>query len=134
MKEAGTGSAYEELLYLPHHVSDVHPRMAMIDRAAQFAPFAALTGLDDAIDETCRYTEVKKEINEELQEILNTKLQEIIKNKSVAKFTYFIPDKTKKGGKYITVTGSIKKINEYRNIIVLDNNTIINISDIIKID
>ena len=47
MKEAGTGSAYEELLYLPHHVSDVHPRMAMIDRAAQFAPFAALTGYVD---------------------------------------------------------------------------------------
>ena len=49
MKEAGTGSAYEELLYLPHHVSDVHPRMAMIDRAAQFAPFAALTGYEEAV-------------------------------------------------------------------------------------
>ena len=50
MKEAGTGSAYEELLYLPHHVSDVHPRMAMIDRAAQFAPFAALTGYEEAVE------------------------------------------------------------------------------------
>ena len=51
MKEAGTGSDYEELLYLPHHVSDVHPRMATIDRAAQFAPFAALTGYEEAVDE-----------------------------------------------------------------------------------
>ena len=61
MKEAGTGSAYEELLYLPHHVSDVHPRMAMIDRAAQFAPFAALTGYEEAVDEC------KKRMEEEVE-------------------------------------------------------------------
>ena len=61
MKEAGTGSDYEELLYLPHHVSDVHPRMATIDRAAQFAPFAALTGYKEAIEETERLAEKKIE-------------------------------------------------------------------------
>ena len=125
---------YADIINMPHHVSKKHPQMSLEARSAQFAPFVALTGLDDAIDETCRYTEVKKEINEELQEILNMKLQEIIKNKSVAKFTYFVPDKTKQGGRYVTVNGCIKKINEYKNIIVLNNDTIINISDIIKID
>ena len=61
MKEARTGSAYEELLYLPHHVSDVHPRMAMIDRAAQFAPFAALTGYEEAVDESIKRMEEEVE-------------------------------------------------------------------------
>ena len=65
MKEAGTGSAYEELLYLPHHVSDVHPRMAMIDRAAQFAPFAALTGYEEA--DIREYLECIKRMEEEVE-------------------------------------------------------------------
>ena len=110
--------------------------MSLYARSAQFAPFAALTGYEDAIKETSRETSEKIDIDDELKSILDSKLQiimEQIKNKPEISFTYFIPDSKKDGGSYITVIGIVRKIDLYNQIIYLANNTEIPINDIINI-
>ncbi len=127
---------YDDIINLPHHVSKRHPQMSLYARSAQFAPFAALTGYDDAIKETSRETSEKIDIDDELKSILDSKLQiimEHIKNKPEISFTYFIPDSKKDGGSYITVIGIVRKIDLYNQIIYLANNTEIPINDIINI-
>ena len=127
---------YDDIINLPHHVSKRHPQMSLYARSAQFAPFAALTGYDDAIKETSRETSEKIDIDDELKSILDSKLQiimEHIKNKPEISFTYFIPDSKKDGGSYITVIGIVRKIDLYNQIIYLANNTEIPIKDIINI-
>ena len=127
---------YEDIINLPRHVSTKHPQMSLYERSAQFAPYAALTGHGDAIKETGRLTTERIELDEEEKEILDRKLQ-IIYNKfnSIADvtFTYFIPDMKKEGGKYVDVTGKIKKIDMYKKMIILEDNTEIPINDIINI-
>lgn len=96
--------------------------MPLIDRAAQFSPFAALTGYDDAVKETARQTERKAELSEEMQACLQEKLQILqaqIPTKPEAILTYFEADEKKAGGTYRTVRGEIKRIDEYRRVIVL---------------
>lgn len=86
---------YEDIIHLPHHVSERHPRMSMMDRAAQFSPFAALTGYDAAIKETARLTDRKIELTEEMQARLNdriNRLLEELQNYPPVEITYFIPD------------------------------------------
>ena len=93
---------YEDIINLPHHTSTKHPRMTKSARAAQFSPFAALTGYDDAIKETGRLTDKKIELTEEEKLILNDKLLTInnnLKNNPKVIITYFEHDKTKEGGK-----------------------------------
>ena len=127
---------YDDIINLPHHVSKKHPQMSLYARSAQFAPFAALTGYEDAIKETSRETSEKIDIDDELKSILDSKLQiimEHIKNKPEISFTYFIPDSKKDGGSYITVIGIVRKIDLYNQIIYLANNTEIPIKDIINI-
>ena len=127
---------YDDIINLPHHISKKHPPMTLEARAAQFAPFAALTGYEDAIKETSRETSEKIDIDDELKSILDSKLQiimEQIKNKPEISITYFIPDLKKDGGSYITVTGIVKKIDLYNQHIYLANNTEIPIKDIINI-
>ena len=127
---------YDDIINLPHHVSKRHPQMSLYARSAQFAPFAALTGYDDAIKETSRETSEKIDIDDGLKSILDSKLQiimEQIKNKPEISFTYFIPDSKKDGGSYITVIGIVRKIDLYNQIIYLANNTEIPINDIINI-
>lgn len=127
---------YDDIINLPHHVSKKHPQMSLYARSAQFAPFAALTGYDDAIKETSRETSEKIDIDDELKSILDSKLQiiiEHIKNKPEISFTYFIHDSKKDGGSYITVIGIVRKIDLYNQIIYLANNTEIPINDIINI-
>lgn len=127
---------YDDIINLPHHVSKKHPQMSLYARSAQFAPFAALTGYEDAIKETSRETSEKIDIDDELKSILDSKLQivmEHIKNKPEISFTYFIPDSKKDGGSYITVIGIVRKIDLYNQIIYLANNTEIPINDIINI-
>ena len=127
---------YDDIINLPHHVSKRHPQMSLYARSAQFAPFAALTGYEDAIKETSRETSEKIDIDDELKSILDSKLQiimEHIKNKPEISFTYFIPDSKKDGGSYITVIGIVRKIDLYNQIIYLANNTEIPINDIINI-
>ena len=127
---------YEDIIRLPHHVSKKHPRLSMEQRAAQFAPFAALTGYEDAVRETARITEDRIELDEEEKIKLNSKLQELEKNieiKPNATITYFVPDIKKSGGEYITVSGKLKRIDEYRKLIILENRTQIPINEIIEI-
>lgn len=127
---------YDDIINLPHHVSKRHPQMSLYARSAQFAPFAALTGYEDAIKETSRETSEKIDIDDELKSILDSKLQIIMeqkKNKPEISITYFISDLKKDGGSYITVTGIIKKIDLYNQHICLANNTEIPINDIINI-
>lgn len=127
---------YEKNLNLPHHVSKRHPQMSLYARSAQFAPFAALTGYDEAVGETARITTDKKEIDEEIKKELDRKLQiireHILENIKIT-FTYFIPDLKKDGGSYETTTGIVKKIDEYNQRIVLEDEFVIKLPEIIDI-
>lgn len=128
---------YDDIIKLPHHVSKKHPQMSLEARSAQFAPFSPLTGYEDAVHEMARLTSDRIEIEEDVKLILNNKLkklQEQINNKPTVTFTYFIPDVKKDGGKYITVTGNVEKIDKYRKLIILENKTAIPISEIIEIE
>ena len=112
---------YSDIINLSRPVSK-RPRMSLEQRSAQFAPFAALTGYEGQVKETARLTNKKIEINEELKEILDLKIQliqEKIKEQPDVTITYFIPDDKKQGGKYKTVTNSVKKIDTYKNEIIL---------------
>ena len=127
---------YEDIINLPHHTSTKHPRMTKSARAAQFSPFAALTGYDDAIKETGRLTDKKIELTEEEKLILNDKLLTInnnLKNNPKVIITYFEHDKTKEGGQYLSYTGHIKKIDMIKLNITLIDKTKININEIIDI-
>ena len=127
---------YDDIINLPRHVSKKHPAMSLYARSCQFAPFAALTGYEDAIKETARETNERIEIDDELRNILDTKLQIITENLNKnleITFTYFIQDEKKTGGEYITITGIVKKINNYNGCIYLIDNTEIQINDIIEI-
>ena len=129
-------SKYDDIINLPHHTSNKHPQMTLEARAAQFAPFAALTGYDDAVNESARLTKERIELDDEANSILNNKIQMIkeqIKTRPTIVFTYFIPDLKKDGGKYVTVTGIVRKIDEYRQIIILEDKTEMPINEIISI-
>ena len=128
---------YEDIINLPHHVSSTRPQMSMLERAAQFSPFAALTGYDTAIKETGRLTDEKIEIGEEALTFLNMKLQLLVDNlddKPEVTFTYFKPDERKSGGAYVDVTGTVKKVDDYERQIVMHNGTKIPLDDILNIE
>ena len=128
---------YDDIINLPHHVSKKHPQMSLEARSAQFAPFAALTGYDDMIDETARLTNARKELNEEQKAILDRKLREIqekIETKLEVTITYFVPDLLKDGGKYVSITGKVRKVDRYKNVIVLEGKREIPITEITKIE
>lgn len=127
---------YDDIINLPHHVSKKHPQMSLYMRSAQFAPFAALTGYEDAIKETAREVQERIEIDEELRSILDSKLQIIIENLKFnpeISITYFVPDLKKDGGEYVTVSGIVKKIDMYNQLIYLVNNIQIPTNEIIDI-
>lgn len=124
---------YDDIINMPRHISSKHPQMKIIDRAAQFAPFAALTGHKESIDEASRITDSKKELDENQKEILNNKLNYILLNLDKLfeiKITYFQADLKKSGGKYITILANIKKIDEYNKVLVLNNGMKINLDDL----
>ena len=128
---------YEDIINLPHHISKKYPRMSLEARSAQFAPYAALTGYDEVLAETARITNARIEIDENLKTIIDSKLQiirENIKNKPLISVVYFVPDLKKNGGKYVTVNGNVKKIDEYRNVLVLDDSMEIEVKEIIQLE
>ena len=130
-------SEYDDIIHLPHHVSKTHPQMSMEDRAAQFSPFAALTGYDAAIAETARLTDQRVELDEYERQALNEKLQfisEHLKDHPKVSITYFLPDAWKDGGEYVTATGKVKKIDDYEQKIVLMDGTRILMEDMIGIE
>lgn len=127
---------YDDIINLAHHVSNKHPRMSLEARSAQFAPFAALTGYDDQVRETARLTNERKELADGLKMILNDKIlriQDKIDTMPEVTITYFVPDLRKSGGKYVTVAGKVKKIDEFKHLIVFDNKKEIPIQEIIDI-
>ena len=128
---------YDDIIDLPHHISATRPRMSMIDRAAQFSPFAALTGYDAAIRETGRLTDARIELSDDKKVILDGKLQillEQLAQRPEVTITYFEPDHKKAGGAYVSVTGVVKKIDEFQRSIVLEEGTGIAIEQVYEIE
>ena len=125
--------AYDDIINLPHPTSAKHPRMSMADRAAQFSPFAALVGHGSAIRETARLTNRKIELTEDEKAILDEKLYLLLDTGEEAVFTYFLPDEKKDGGSYVTVAGSIKKLDLRSRRVVLTGGAIIPVEDILQI-
>lgn len=117
---------YDEIMGLPHHVSKTRPQMPMSDRAAQFAPFAALTGYDSAIKETGRLTNERIELDEEALTALNRKYQlliEALDDAPEVTIIYFQPDERKAGGQYVSATGTVKKVDTFGRRILLQDGT-----------
>lgn len=127
---------YDDIIDQPHHVSNRHPHMPAHDRAAQFAPFAALTGHGAAIAETARLTEEKLELDESQKAVLDQKLVNIMHNagEMTVNVEFFVRDTRKSGGRYESMEGKIKRIDMYRQKMVMDNGMEIPVDDIYDIN
>lgn len=124
---------YEDIIDLPHHVSSTRPHMAIADRAAQFAPFAALTGYGDAVNETARLTDERAVLDEDRKIEIDAALRAVKKNigeHPELSVTYFKPDDRKTGGSYITVRGAVKKADTDRRALVFEDGTEVPFDDI----
>ena len=127
---------YDDIINLPHHVSKSHPPMEIMDRAAQFSPFSALTGYEAAAKETQRLTQPRIELDESEKLLLDKKFHQLEAELSlnpVISVTYFVPDKRKEGGAYITVSGKVSKIDYYKKNIQMESGEILPLDDIIDI-
>ena len=127
---------YDDIINLPHHVSERHPQMSMMNRASQFAPFAALTGHAAAIEETARLTDEQHELADEDSEALNQTLaylRETINEHPTITITYFEPDKKKAGGAYKTIEGQLQNIDDYNQSIVLKSGEAITLKSVLDI-
>ena len=125
---------YDDILYLPHPVSRRRGRMSNYVRAAQFSPFAALTGFDATIEEAGRLTDRRIELDEAEKELLNEKLQEILEHidaQPQVTITHFVYDQRKAGGAYISTTGRVKKIDTYSRAILFTDGTAIPVSEFV---
>lgn len=124
---------YDDIINLPHPVSRDHPQMSMADRAAQFSPFAALTGYDDIIRESARWTDSARELDESQKVILNGRLQTILSHPEpdyVVTIRWFKPDARKVGGSFLTTAGHIRTIDPNLRVVIFDNGFAIPIRDI----
>ena len=124
---------YEDIINLPPHSSKKHPQPTMMDRAARFAPFAAITGYEEMVLEEARVTEERVDLDEGALSLLNEKLnmiQEFIDEEPEIKITYFEPDKKKSGGAYVSVTGIVKRIDEYEHFVIMMDGKKISIEEI----
>lgn len=128
---------YHDIIHLPHPTSSRHPRMPLIDRAAQFSPFAALSGHDDAILETARLTDGKIEPSEDQQLELDRKMQALIpllpQHPEIV-ITYYVPDSVKEGGAYVTFAGNLKKIDSIDHTLYFTDGTTISPEDVLSLD
>ena len=127
---------YDDILHLPHPTSKRHPRMPIADRAAQFSPFAALTGHGAAIEETARVTDRRIELDEDAKEQLDQTLQlllERIDEQPEITVTWFSPDKKKAGGQYHTATGKLKRIDTQESRLILTDGAQIPLEDLLEI-
>lgn len=128
---------YDDIINLPHHVSETHPQMPLRDRAAQFAPFQALTGYGDAVDETARVTDERDERGEEASALLDRKLSVLNENLASGpevSVLYFVPDEKKAGGKYETYSGKLRTIDTYSGLLVFTDGIRLNIADVYGIE
>ena len=129
--------SYDDIIHLPHHVSATRPHMPITDRAAQFSPFAALTKHGDAIVETARLTQERKELTEDAKTKIEMRLNLLAKqiaSQPQVSITYFQPDEMKDGGSYITVAGIVIKIDVYDHIVVMQDKIKIPIENIFEIN
>ncbi len=127
---------YDDIINLPHHVSKSHPPMEIMDRAAQFSPFSALTGYEAAAKETQRLTQPRIELDESEKLLLDKKFHQLEAELSVnpiISVTCFVPDKRKEGGAYLTVSGKVSKIDYYKKSIQMESGEILPLDDIIDI-
>lgn len=132
-----TSGKYDDIIHLPHPVSRKHPQMPVADRAAQFSPFAALTGHGEAIKETERLTQQRIELDENDKIRINEKLQMLqgkIQQHPEIQVTYFQPDLRKEGGSYVEESGFVKKIDSYNGKLILQNGSVIPIKEIYEIE
>ena len=128
---------YEDIVNLPPHISKKHPQPSMMDRAARFAPFAAITGYEEMVLEEARITEERVDLDEGALSLLNEKLnmiQEFLDEEPEVTITYFEPDKKKDGGAYISITGTVKRIDEYERIVLMSDDKKIKIDEIYAIE
>ncbi len=128
---------YDDIIHMERPISRHHIPMPLENRAAQFAPFAALTGYDDAVDEAARITGKRIELSEEMKSELDMKLSEIacsLEDRPEIAVTYFVPDLLKDGGSYETITGAVRKINMAEREIVLENTGAISIDDVVGLE
>lgn len=138
-KAAGGGDyhRYDDIIGFPHPISVNHPQMSRAGRAAQFSPFAALTGYEDAIAETGRLTDARMELLEDARSLLDEKLwliKEQIADLPEVSVTYFLPDKRKAGGSYVTVKNRVKKIDSYERVLIMQDGVRIPLKDIVEIE
>ena len=129
--------SYDDIINLPHHVSKKRTPMSMADRAAQFSPFAALTGHDEAIRETARLTDDRIDLDEGELEILNMRFQLLFDNLDSSPevtFTWFKPDARKAGGSYETTHGTVKKIDHQNRLIIMQDQTIIPMDEVVRVE
>lgn len=125
---------YDDILYLPHPTSKTHPRMSRQDRAAQFSPFAALTGYEETVKETARVTEERPILTEDEVADLDTRLRLAMELNVEVTVTWFRPDSRKSGGSYVTVAGKIKKADELQRILTMEDGIKIPIQEITAVD
>ncbi len=128
---------YDDIIDLPHHVSETHPPMSRADRAAQFSPFAALTGYDAAVRETARVTERRIELDEGVKAELNARLNRILEHLSEhpqVSLTYFVPDEKKSGGAYRTVTGTVRKLDSFAKTLTLTDGTVVPMEEMVHVE
>jgi hypothetical protein len=128
---------YDDIINLPHHVSDHHPRMSRSDRAGQFSPFAALTGYEQAVEETARRVDRKLEIDDYRAEQINEGLNYIkdnIRSMPLMDMTYFVRDQHKDGGSYLSGTLKVVRIDEYQHQIVDSSGLKIDFEDIYELN
>ncbi len=128
---------YDDIIGMPHHVSATRSHMSMHDRAAQFSPFAALVGFDDCVNEAARLTDKKAELSEDKINELNSKLNILKDNADKKPFIfaeYFLPDKKKSGGEYVTAVGNFRRIDELSDELIMTNGISISLSDIYNIE
>ena len=127
---------YDDIINLPHPKPQTHPRMSIRDRAAQFSPFAALTGHSAAIAETGRLTDSRAILDEyEMARVDDAlqKLQELLPQKPAASITYFVPDERKTGGAYQAISGTVKQIDAANGVLLLTDRRTIPIADIFDV-
>jgi hypothetical protein len=137
MAEHYSEKNYDDIIDLQHPTSQKHPRMSLYDRAAQFSPFAALTGHSAAIAETARRTDQKEELDEDAAARLDEKLQilkEHLAENAEVKITYFVPDEKKAGGAYVTCSSVVRRVDLYRHTLVMEDQTVIPIDAILEME
>lgn len=135
-EERKTSGKYNSIMGLPHHVSAKHRHMSMTERAAQFSPFAALNGYEDAVSETARLTDGRPDLDEYERDAIDRKLREIMESDEdlPVTLTYFRPDAKKSGGAYLTLSGKVSDIDEVGRIVIMESGARIPVTDILGID